>query len=184
MILVTVGTELPFNRMVKVVDEWAAETNRTDVFAQIGKTDWEPSHIQFSNFLDPAEYSHFLADAKVVIGHAGMGTILSALYLGKSILVMPRRASLREHRNEHQFATAQRLSDEGLVEVAYDDNELRMRLDAIDVLQPSRKIEQFAEPSLTTAIRSFIAEGHSSVGSTGRPFFGRGLVSALTRGSR
>ena len=42
MILVTVGTDLPFDRMVRVVDDWAGETGRRDVFAQIGEGGWEP----------------------------------------------------------------------------------------------------------------------------------------------
>ena len=48
-----------------------------------------------------------------IVAHAGMGTILTALEIGKPLLVMPRRAALGEHRNDHQLATARRFADLG-----------------------------------------------------------------------
>ena len=35
MILVTVGSQEPFDRLIIAVDEWAASSGRSDVFAQI-----------------------------------------------------------------------------------------------------------------------------------------------------
>ena len=46
--------------------------------------------------------------AAAIVAHAGMGTILTALETGKRLLVMPRRAALGEHRNDHQLATVSR----------------------------------------------------------------------------
>ncbi|MDB6093016.1 MAG: Beta,4-galactosyltransferase CpsIVG [Verrucomicrobia bacterium] len=158
MIFVTVGSDLPFDRLVRVVDEWAADNKRTDVFAQIGKTAWKPSTIDFKPFLEPAEFSQRLESATVVISHAGMGNILSALRHEKPILVMPRRASLREHRNEHQLATVEHLSKKGWLNVALDEHELRATLDRIDDLKPKEKISAFASPELTNALRDFIAQ--------------------------
>ena len=43
MIFVTVGAQMPFDRMCKAVDAWAAKRGRSDVFAQIGETEWRPS---------------------------------------------------------------------------------------------------------------------------------------------
>lgn len=156
MIFVTVGTELPFNRMVRVVDQWARAAGRTDVFAQIGETDWQPAHIAWSNFLQPPEFSKKFAEADVVVAHAGMGTILSALQWEKPILVMPRRASLGEQRNEHQLATAQRLSELGKINVAMDEAQLRTMLDRLSQLRPKEKIGASASDSLVAALREFI----------------------------
>ena len=58
-----------------------------------------------------------------------MGTILTALELGKPLLVMPRRAALGEHRNDHQLATVRRFAELGSVEVALDESELALKLD-------------------------------------------------------
>lgn len=157
MIFVTVGTDMPFNRLIRVVDEWAQEMDRRDVFAQIGATEWHPEHIAWSRFLQPCEYAQRFSGADVVVAHAGMGTILSALQWGKPILVMPRRASLGEQRNEHQLATARRLAELGKIHVAMDGTQLRTQLDCLDELRAQELIGPFASESLITALRDFIA---------------------------
>jgi UDP-N-acetylglucosamine transferase subunit ALG13 len=159
MIFVTVGTDMPFDRMVRVIDAWAAETGRQDVFAQIGEGGWEPKHIRFAHFLPPQEFADHFDKARVIVSHAGMGTILTALYRGKPILVMPKKASLGEHRNEHQTATARRMMEIGGVNVAFDESELRRKLDQLDTLTSGRQIGSFASDSLVTGIRDFIFSG-------------------------
>ena len=156
MIFVTVGTDQPFDRMVKVVDAWAAERGRTDLFAQIGDGGWEPKSIRFANFLNPVEFKEHFSAARVIIAHAGMGTILSALHHGKPILVMPKKASLGEHRNEHQLATARQMMSMGNVTVAFDEAELREKLDHIDELLPKEKIAPVASGPLIDGIHRFI----------------------------
>ena len=156
MIFVTVGTDMPFDRLVRIVDLWACEQRRTDVFAQIGEKGREPAFLQFSRFLNPAEFNRRFASASLIISHAGMGTILSALYFGKPILVMPRRASLGEQRNEHQLATAHRLLELGKIDVAFDENELRDKLNQLNSLASKEKIGPFAGDELLRAVRTFI----------------------------
>lgn len=158
MILVTVGTDLPFDRMVKVIDSWARENQRQDVFAQIGEGGWKPEYIRHAEFLQPVEFSEYFNSSKIIISHAGMGTILSALFHGKPILVMPKLAKLGEHRNEHQTATALRMREFGNVNVAFDEQELRDRLDHLDELEPSRRIGSFASDDLVEGIRNFIRQ--------------------------
>jgi UDP-N-acetylglucosamine transferase subunit ALG13 len=158
MIFVTVGTDMPFDRLVKQVDAWAVERGRNDVFAQIGEGGWKPRHIRFADFLQPPEFADHFRSASIIISHAGMGTILSALHYGKPILVMPKRASLREHRNEHQLATAQRMMEMANVNVAFDEIELREKLDRLEQLVPSRKIGTDASDSLINGLRAFIRD--------------------------
>ena len=157
MILVTVGTDLPFDRMVRVIDDWAHKNGRKDVFAQIGQGGWEPNHIRFAHFISPTEFAKYFVSASVIISHAGMGTILSALCHGKPILVMPKKASLGEHRNEHQTATARRMMEIGGVNVAFDEEDLRAKLDHLDDLEIGRKIGKFAAKSLVSGIQEFIS---------------------------
>lgn len=115
MIFVTVGTQLPFDRMIRAVDEWAAESGRRDVFAQIGDGGYTPAAIEWVRFLTPDETACRLQEADLIVAHAGMGTIISALQMKKPIVVFPRRAELGEHRNDHQLATAKRFGERGLV---------------------------------------------------------------------
>lgn len=156
MIFVTVGTDLPFDRMMRVIDEWARENQRRDVFAQIGEGGWEPEFIEFSHFLQPPDFKRRFNDASLIISHAGMGTILSALLYSKPILVMPKRAASGEHRSEHQVATAKRMRELGLVHVAGDEIELRDTLDHLDGIRPVRPIAPYAPPVFTDRLRGFI----------------------------
>jgi len=161
MIFVTVGTDVPFDRLVRVVDEWADRRERSDVFAQIGSTEWKPARLAYTRFLAPDEFMRRFAEARLVVAHAGMGTILSALRCEKPILVMPRHAALGETRNDHQLATARHLSTLGRINVAMDDAELRSQLDRIDELKAREPIGPYASPELIDTIRRFIVNGHA-----------------------
>ncbi|MCA9449679.1 MAG: glucuronosyltransferase [Candidatus Omnitrophica bacterium] len=156
MIFVTVGAQMPFDRLVKTVDEWAGENGREDVFAQIGPTDWKPQNIEWTQFLDSARFFEKFDASETIVAHAGMGTILSGLVRGKSILVMPRQGSLRETRNDHQVATAKRLLELGKVNVAFDEKELREKLNEIDRIKESSPIGPYASSELIKKIREFI----------------------------
>ena len=101
---------MAFDRLVEAVDRWAAERGRTDIFAQIGPSEMRPEHLEWTRFLEPAEYRSRIEEATAVVAHAGVGTILIALELGRPLLVLPRRASLGETRSDHQVATALKTS--------------------------------------------------------------------------
>lgn len=156
MIFVTVGAQMPFDRLIKAVDQWAHERGREDVFAQIGLTNYRPENIQWTAFLSTEEFNQRYKAASVIIAHAGTGSIITALQLGKPILIVPRRASLRETRNDHQVATAEQFRRFDSVVVALDEKELITRLEGIDNMHGCQLIEPCASPELVSAIRKFI----------------------------
>lgn len=156
MIFVTVGAQMPFDRLVKTVDQWAREHGRNDVFAQIGLTDYRPTNMQWTPFLSTEEFKQRYDAAMVIVAHAGTGSIITALQLGKPILIMPRRASLRETRNDHQVATSEQFRRFDSVVVALDEKELITRLEGVDNLRGCQTIEPYASRELVDAIRKFI----------------------------
>ncbi len=156
MILVTVGTDSPFDRLVKAVDSWCADNSDEEVFAQIGKTNMKPINFPFCNFMKPPEFKRVIKGADFVISHAGMGTILTSLQYQKPLLVMPRIAELGEHRNEHQLATAKYLKLLDRVNVADDVPMLITMLDRLKNLPTKGKIGPYASISLTKRLRDFI----------------------------
>lgn len=159
MIFVTTGTELPFDRLIRAVDEWASDECVAGVFAQIGKNGWKPKHIEYCNFLLPKDYQERFLAAKLIVSHAGMGTILCALHHGKPILMLPRIAYLGEHRSEHQVATARRMMEFGGVNVASDEIELREMLSDPSRILETRRITRYASEDLIHGLRRFINEG-------------------------
>jgi UDP-N-acetylglucosamine transferase subunit ALG13 len=156
VIFVTVGAQMPFDRLIHAVDEWATRSGRSDVFAQAGDTDSPPKHIEWTRFIEPPQFRERVRNAAAIVAHAGMGSIISALTAGVPILVMPRRGDLRETRNDHQIATAKRFRDLGRVAVAFDERELAEQLDGITSLRPSERARDVASPELMAAIKSFI----------------------------
>jgi UDP-N-acetylglucosamine transferase subunit ALG13 len=156
VIFVTVGTQLPFDRMIAAVDRWAGAQPERDVFAQVGPTKLALRHIAFCEFLTPAECRERMAGATAIVAHAGMGTVLCALELGKPLLIVPRRATLGEHRNEHQLATARRFAEHESVAVALDEHELSARLDALGQQPVGERISPYASQRLIGALWTFI----------------------------
>ena len=159
MIFVTVGAQMPFDRLIRTVDQWAGARGRDDVFAQVGATSYVPRNLRSVGALDPLEFSRKVEEASVIVAHAGMGSIITALELGKPIIVMPRRGDLKETRNDHQIATARRFMAHGGVAVAFDEEELLTKLDEIDRLAGGRRVSAHASPQLIGALRKFVDHG-------------------------
>jgi UDP-N-acetylglucosamine transferase subunit ALG13/glycosyltransferase involved in cell wall biosynthesis len=155
MIFVTVGSQMSFDRLVREVDTWAGRHGRKDVFAQIGDGA-EPSNIPWVRSLTSEEFRKRVEDADLVISHAGMGTILTALEIGKPILVLPRKGQLGETRNDHQVDTARKLAERGLVSVAYEIGELREKLDHLDAVRAASRISAHADPALLETVAKFL----------------------------
>lgn len=155
MIFLTVGTQLPFDRLVETVDAWAAEHPEIEIFGQIGKAGYRPKHFRFCDFLDEDSYAKAFDSADFILAHAGMGTIISALMVGKPVLVYPRIAALGEHRNEHQLATCRRLSHLDGCYVAYEKAALLALLDNLGGLSAER-IPPHASNELLATIDDFI----------------------------
>lgn len=159
MIFVTVGQRLPFDRMIRAVDEWVGRTGRGDVFAQIGDGAYEPRHCRWVRKLSPQDFSECAGKAEAIVTHAGMGTIITALEKGRPIVVMPRRAALKEQTNDHQLATARHWAQDGRIAVAFDEAELLAVLDRLDELKPADNRTTPEAERLLAAIRAFIAAG-------------------------
>lgn len=161
MIFLTVGTQLPFDRLVRALDDWAGARGRGDLFGQIaepGPGGYRPRNFPFAANLPPAEFQQRCRDAALIVAHAGMGSLITAMTFGKPILVMPRRGALGEHRNDHQFATARELGSRPGVAVALDAAELGQKLDAMlaEGNVGGAGLPPFAEPQLIAAVRRAI----------------------------
>ncbi len=135
MIFVTVGTQLPFDRLIEAIDTMAPRLGRP-VFAQTSDSRYEPRNIEWKPFIRPLEVDRFFGEAEVIVAHAGIGTILTAQRLGKPVIVFPRRASLGEHRNEHQLATVSQLEGRRGIYVARDAETLEALLTGEPLVAP------------------------------------------------
>jgi len=154
-IFVTVGSDVPFDRMVKIIDQWAAQNPEHVVFAQIGRTSWKPESLEYCQFLNPIEFTQKVTEADLIVAHAGIGSILTALKHQKPVLVMPRRGYLGETRNEHQVATAEKLQEKCKITVSFDENELSHNLEDLDAQSSSDRMNLTVSKPLIHQIANF-----------------------------
>ncbi len=155
-IFVTVGTQLPFDRLVKEVDQWAATREGIDLVAQIGNAKYVPQHLEYYPMLASKEFNLIFNEADLLISHAGMGVILSALVNNKPLLVMPRRKKLNEVNTDHQLATAKAFEQSGLLNVAWDNQQLKAFLDQPGKISSRKSIGPHASEELIKGIKDFI----------------------------
>ena len=159
MIFVTVGSQLPFDRLVGAVDQWAEAHPETELFGQVGDTSSPPKSFESVSTMSPDDYQRRLAVADLIVGHAGMGTIIAALELGKPILMLPRLGSLKESRNDNQVGTARHFRSFALFEVVESESEVGERLSSMlaDLGRYRSANDAFGVgDSLIQAIREFI----------------------------
>lgn len=129
MIFATVGTQLPFDRLLIGLDGWAAMNPGIPIIAQKGATKQRFRYIETVSHLSQAAFRDHFSAARLVVGHAGMGTILSAAELGKPLILMPRRAKFGEHRNDHQQDTLREMARLSNIAVVEDGEALHLALD-------------------------------------------------------
>ncbi len=158
MIFVTVGHQMPFDRLLRLVDMWAEKSGCTDIFAQIGASDYIPKNFQSRPFLSVDEFERYLSESTVIVAHAGTGTIIKTLYLRKALLVLPRLSALGETRNDHQVGTARHFSETGQILMADGDNDFLDKMDTLLSFKPSRGISADGSSNLIKKIRQFIGE--------------------------
>ena len=154
MIFVTIGTQLPFNRLIKSLDEWAGQNTKVNVFAQIGAGSYTPTNMHWVRDMTPQGFQHRLEACDLVVAHAGMGSIISALDLGKRVIIMPRQAKFGEHRNDHQLATAKRLEHLNGLTVVHGHESLCEALNRPVETQRDVSVSG-PKPELISAIRKF-----------------------------
>lgn len=155
MIFVTVGSQMPFDRLIMTVDKWAMQNKRKDIFAQIGKKAVKPMHIQCVETLSPSDFESCIKRADFIVAHAGMGSIITALMNNKPIIVFPRLARLHETRNDHQVASAEYFSEKGYIRMARTEEDLISKLSS-EIPTQMRSISKEASRSLLYEIKKFI----------------------------
>ena len=125
MVFITAGTQLPFDRLIKAMDEIAAGLPHVEFIAQALNTTYQAQHLKMLDFITSSEFNTYVDSCQLIISHAGMGTIFTALTKQKPIIIMPRLVKYKEHRNEHQFATCKQMDKMAYVPVAYDEKQLK-----------------------------------------------------------
>ena len=157
MIFLTVGTQFPFDRLVRAVDEIVGQGMLDGgVFAQIGRSSYQPRNFEAVTTLAKEDFDRQIHRSTALISHAGMGSITVALDNHKPLLVMPRRKRYGEVVNDHQVAIAREFGRLGCVLVAQDEQELSGAVRSLHSFKPAERATQ-AE-AVTARISRFLQE--------------------------
>ena len=118
MIFVTVGTnEARFDRLLQAVESFDGSD---EIVVQHGPSPVRPRGATCVDYLSFEEMTEHIRRARVLIMHAGVGSVLAALGNGARPLVVPRLKRFDEAVDDHQVAFGRRLHEEGLVEFVED----------------------------------------------------------------
>lgn len=130
MIFLTVGSQkFQFKRLLQYVDDLVIQNViQEPVFAQIGNNPAREYAFEYEQFMDRDKFKKKMAEADIVITHAGTGAIVSALEMGKKVIAIPRKKKYGEHVDDHQQEISNAFQAEGYIEVANTEQDLRLAL--------------------------------------------------------
>lgn len=133
------------------MDEIAGITDE-QVIMQIGYTTYKPVNAEYFSFLESfEEILRLNREARVVVSHAGAGSIVTALKEKTPVIVVPRLKRYDEHMNDHQLEIAKAMSENKNVTVIYDVEDLDdyLKLDF-------NFVEEFVNDKLSTQLKKYI----------------------------
>ena len=88
MIFVSVGMQMPFDRLCQAVDAWAGDNGRDDVFMQIGETDWRPSNVEYTELIDPSSFKARVRESTLLVMGPGRYRFRDYVILGAPFAVI------------------------------------------------------------------------------------------------
>jgi UDP-N-acetylglucosamine transferase subunit ALG13 len=153
VIFATCGSShLPFHRMMEAL----AACDAAELYVQHGPAA-PPPGVVAEPYLSFAEVVQRIEGARVVVSHAGVGSILCALRAGHTPIVFPRLKRFAETVDDHQAELARALAERGTVIAAWSPEELAA---AVESAPPKRAAAEAGSDALHTAVHAAIIGGH------------------------
>jgi UDP-N-acetylglucosamine transferase subunit ALG13 len=126
MIVVTTGTnEWAFDRLVRAAAGLGGEE---ELFVQYGSSTEAHGRGEWVDFISFEELESRMRAARVVVSHAGVGSIMLARRCGHRPIVVPRLGRLGEAVDDHQLQCGRQLQSSGLVSLVEDERQLALAI--------------------------------------------------------
>jgi UDP-N-acetylglucosamine transferase subunit ALG13 len=153
VILVTVGTnEARFDRLLEAVETIA---DGEEMLVQHGPSPVRPRGAQCIDYLDFDDINAEMRRARVVIAHAGVGSVIVALMNDRRPIVVPRLARFGEAVDDHQVPFGRRLHEVGLVRLVEDPADLAA---AVADDEGAGSVHLRPNPALVAELRGYVDE--------------------------
>jgi UDP-N-acetylglucosamine transferase subunit ALG13 len=151
--VVTVGTVLPFDRLVAGVGALKADGLLPEtVWAQIG----DGAAAEGMACVPSAPFEEMqarLARADLLFTHGGTGSLVTGLRAGCRIVAMPRDPERREHYDDHQYEIVEAFARRGLIQMAREVADLPDALARARVMTVKQATTDYA--ALIAALQSW-----------------------------
>jgi len=142
-----------FERLVREMDEVAGKIDE-EVIMQIGGTKYIPLNAKHFGFGTEDEVKLLCQEARIVVTHGGVGTILNVLQGGATVVVVPRLGKYGEAIDDHQLVFVQELEKKGRITAVYDVESLEDALRKVD----SKPAPLAKDRSLVNALKTYIGK--------------------------
>ena len=128
MIFVILGTQdKKFPRLLEAIQKQIDEgkiDKKEEIVVQAGSTKFESNDMKIVDYLPVNEFEELIDKADIIICHAGVGTILTALKKGKKIIAAARLKKYGEHVNDHQLQILDNFTKKGYILPLEDFNKI------------------------------------------------------------
>ena len=84
------------------------------------------------------EFDDLLSKCSLVITHGGVGSIMSAIKMGKKVIAVPRQKKYDEHVNDHQLEIINTFKNQGLIIGINNVKELPQALEEAKSMKPKQ----------------------------------------------
>ena len=172
MIFATVGsTQIPFERLVRSLETLPGD----QLHVQHGPVAPPTGALRSKAYMQFPEVVESMRHADVVVCHAGAGSVLCALRLGHTPIVVPRLRRYQETVDDHQVEFAQALAAKGKVVAVNELDQLAEMVTLAPCRRPSE--EQNGILAIQIAVREVLHDFAESQdpGAGGDRLPGRGL---------
>lgn len=144
MILVTLGTfPTQFQRPLLALEDLCDRHIISEaVIVQNGHTQFESGFMQMRPFIPPDELTELSEKARIIISHAGTGSLIKGIKLGKKVIAIARRAKYTEMVDDHQVELLELFAEKNYVLPWWEDNTLENLLEKVEAFTPQPYISK------------------------------------------
>jgi len=159
MIFVPLGTQaMDFSRCLKMLDEMIEHYHITEqVIVQMGNSIYKSKNFEILPFVPEETFKEYIANASVVISHAGSGALFGSIKKGKKIIAVARLKQYHEMIDDHQTELTRKLSESGyIIDGTYSLIDAWSKLDGFEPRKNDFKCTMVEE--LSSVINEYLSE--------------------------
>ena len=141
LIFVILGTQdKQFPRLLDAIQKQINEGNISKsekIIVQAGSTKYKSDDMEIKDYIGVKKFEELIDEARLIICHAGVGTILTALKKNKKIIAAARLKQYGEHVNDHQLQILDNFNKSGYILALDDFDKLNVLLQQVKNFTPA-----------------------------------------------